>query len=154
MVLGVTSVGNAALQPLINDVAVTNLSPSTTVDVAGSELGLYTTSAVIAYDVKYLITSGTVAFDSSGILFPLTFDFAGKIVSEDSTHIRIGGSQFMTAATGPGDLATDIGLSGLGLIEVYDTYSSPFLIGTLNLIPEPMTIVLLGLGGLFLRRRK
>ena len=40
-------------------------------------------------------------------------------------------------------------------IQIYDYYeSNTVAIGTLDIIPEPVTVVLLGLGGLFLRRRK
>lgn len=44
-------------------------------------------------------------------------------------------------------------LSGLGTIGIGD-YSSFDAVGTITVTPEPMTMVLLGLGGLFLRRRK
>ena len=38
------------------------------------------------------------------------------------------------------------------IVNVYGPY--PTLLGTMEVLPEPMTIALLGLGGLFLRRRK
>lgn len=40
------------------------------------------------------------------------------------------------------------------VIDVYDYALGTPLVGTITIIPEPMTIALLGLGGLFLRRRK
>jgi hypothetical protein len=40
------------------------------------------------------------------------------------------------------------------LYHVADDWSGVTLLDTATLIPEPMTLVLLGLGGLFLRRRK
>ena len=45
------------------------------------------------------------------------------------------------------------GLSGPGTIGI-GMYPSFDAIGTITVTPEPMTMVLLGLGGLFLRRRK
>jgi hypothetical protein len=40
-------------------------------------------------------------------------------------------------------------------IDIYDYGVSVVIpVGKMNLIPEPMTIMLLGLGGLLLRRRK
>ncbi len=46
--------------------------------------------------------------------------------------------------------------TGAGVNEAYDTNFSAIAVDSLaiHVIPEPMTIALLGLGGLFLRRRK
>ena len=50
------------------------------------------------------------------------------------------------AVVGPADGAYD------GETPAYEIYGLPY--AEITVIPEPMTVLLLGLGGLFLRRRK
>ena len=58
------------------------------------------------------------------------------------------GDWFIALATA----GTNLGTATAGLIN--SGYTAFLITDTLSIVPEPMTIALLGLGGLFLRRRK
>ena len=122
----------------------------------GTTLGLYTTTAILSYDIGIEAT-GSVTLNVSGITFPLVFEFAGKIVEGDPLGytVRVSASQFFGGALGPNQIVNNIGVSGVGALEFYlmDEQGAPTSLGSVTVIPEPMTIAFLALGGLFIRRR-
>lgn len=73
----------------------------------------------------------------------LNADALAFLSSWDAVQLRIG-----TDNAGPGDP------SGWSAMDFYDGNASPGDAPALVLIPEPATMLLLGLGGLLLRRRK
>jgi hypothetical protein len=125
-------------------------------------IGIYSDGGEPADGVGYLFVSGPVAVDITD---------ASNYVSKELIYV-VGSGPFEGAVrfnltdTGnlPGGTLVDyitLVSNGTGQIDLnlwFDEPSagSPRLMDTqvFNMAPEPMTIVLLGLGGLFLRRRK
>ncbi len=151
LVLGMSSMANAALTDILSDIEL-QLS-GTTVTIVGLDAGAE--SSWSDGGVYTSVSNGTVSA-------PLTSNQnAGDLraiqqwTGYNGVDIRIG------QGTGPalqtGEWFTFQYSGNVG--DVFDIYDytqggSTTPVGTLTLLPEPMTIVLLGLGGLFLRRRK
>jgi len=74
---------------------------------------------------------------------------AGSMIFGD-TGTGAGGSLVPITGLLVGDIG--LGVSGAGLVSLIDDNFQ--VVSSMEVIPEPMTIALLGLGGLFLRRRK
>jgi len=136
---------------------------------------------ILSYTLDYLLSNAQAEFITDGatepqypdltdIEFPTVFDFAGKVDIDLPQHVNITAGQFLSPAIeGPAVLmkelyihcldATDVILeivAGAGTVVDGVTIPVGTVLHTLTIHqPEPMTIVLLGLGGLFaLRKRK
>ena len=101
----------------------------------GVELGSPTTAGSLADIAPYSSSSDGYGVDCWG----------GSTGLEVPAHPAQAGDWFTVTVTG-----LSVGDS-LDVEDVSDGYKS---VGTITVLPEPMTIALLGLGGLFLRRRK
>jgi hypothetical protein len=162
LIVTIEGIPAAAHDPII-------LEPSDTIEF---DLELTDGSTCNGYTIDYVIDNLQAEWDTSGIAFPEQgFDFDGKINTPPSTAQLTqisAGNLFSPPVSGP------ILMNGLLLhcLEATDVLVTVVVssttqvdgveipIGTvlatvpITQIPEPMTIALLGLGGLLLRRRK
>jgi hypothetical protein len=150
LVLGMASMANAALTDILSDIEL-HLS-GTTVTVIGLDVdhetswlnaGIYTSTS------NGIVSSPFNAYAAAGDLRQI-FQWTGY----NGVDIKSGqglGDPLQTGAW------FDFQYSG-SAGDMFDIWayeeSTTTAAGQLELLPEPMTIALLGLGGLFLRRRK
>ena len=153
LVLGMTSMASAALTFSVDTVTI--LTGATTVVGIESDVAGFAWTGYVGYAPGNAELTGMVATAAAGPDATVTndpFGYAGyyKIEALDYTPPSdiLAGVQFNGTITGHTE----------GTYNVYlmSPWSAPGLQDTLlvNVIPEPMTLGLLGLGGLFLRRRK
>ena len=183
VVLGMTSFAGAELifnvdgEPQPDTIY---LNPSETVEIG---LGLAAGENILKYTITYSLSNEQAEFvfpdpqdigglSVYGLEFPWASMFPGKVSDYDDvgvmSWVKIAADNFMQATPGPLTLmqglilhCTDNTPLTMTVTVVGDTtvdgQSIPIdtVLHTLNIVqPEPMTIALLGLGGLFLRRRK
>lgn len=169
LVLGLATAAQAGL------VFSTNQNPDTTeITVAPSDsvfLAISTvTDTITGYEIDYKILSGKGELVTAGMTFPAVFDFASTMVGSGTPEqIKLTGSQFFGAplaapqsimtglvlhCTGPGDVILQILISGTTVVGTTTLPLGVIKTVLIHQIPEPMTMMLLGLGSLFLVRRK
>ena len=164
LVLSVASVANAGFVTLNG-----SGQSSTTVGLGAGTVTLYlqtTTADVMMEDVEWATSSGTLANGQYLIGSRNTdYDYAGAGTAAGRYEIVSGWDVTTTTfATNTNLVSFDVQYNFTGTditITGYDVYSvdtgwNPLsaAVAGHTLVPEPMTIALLGLGGLFLRRRK
>ena len=183
VVLGVASMANAALQISVND-EQEPVDSEIIIDPVDVPSGILTldiwTDAIIgafsSQTIALIATDDTVGtVDGSGYSSPLAFNLVGQVEDFPSVNNPAGstgpfGGYFTAAAIPLGstlydDILFHCEAGGDAVIELWDMTETEVGSDVWNLttlldsvtvhqIPEPMTMVLLGLGGLLLRRRK
>lgn len=162
LVLGITSVASGVLTPITTWVDPTNTDVTWTLDIANTRVTATSTSAGALYDVYITATTGTIT--------PTTGTDSGTNgvykAAGDLAGISIAGTWYVPSSDESIDpdpgweqaagmwFSFDTNTSGDLIIDFYDSAATMHTGALQATIPEPMTIVLLGLGGLFLRRRK
>ncbi len=183
-VLGLTGSANAAItdgliftvngQPQAAEIT---LMPSQTIEIG---LNLPAGHTISGYVLEWEILGGRATFDWSGVTFPIVFVAPSKITTIPEplpNKVRMTGTQLLDPAReGSGVVmqglilkcnTTDPSPNDPTIMTVYTRgtkkvdgvniqVSPGTLVHTLVIhqIPEPGTVLLLGLGGLFLRKRK
>ncbi len=153
LVLGMASVASAGLL-ITNDGA----DPGDQINVLDlGVIGVDSDSNLFGFEFKLELDLGTI--DASGLTYPETWMFAPYFKGQSDSMIDVTGGDFFEK-TGPLTVLTGITL-GVSLppnavLSLISTASADegTVYDTLTIVPEPISLVLLGIGGLFLRRRK
>jgi hypothetical protein len=174
LVLGFASVANADLVFTVNgepQPPEVFINPSDTIEL---DVELTAGETITAYDFTYTLSNAQAEFIPDNTVWPAPFTFAGGwLEATQPQMVHFGASVFGPDLEGPLDIAhgNEI-MSGL-IVHCLDPTDVTLIItanaGTIvdgqplegeihrlviHQIPEPLTLSLLGLGGLFLRRRR
>jgi len=166
LVLGMASLANAGLV----------LNPaSATIALNGSTILSLTTNAQISAGVNeqyamILGPAGSLAWDTSAVttisgdVFAMTVADAGATVPAGTDGVYVGVFNFGTAYAAGSTIVDGIKVTGLKAGQYAISLKNVDMDGstitgdagsmTLTVTPEPATLVILGLGGLLLRRKK
>lgn len=155
LVAGISSLASAGLV----------LNPSGTVDDGGMPVGIAveSTGAITGFEFKIEVVGGTIAGDLDWA--GQTWMFAPYAKGRSDTHVEVTGGDFFAKA---GPLTVLQGLTvtrtdPMAVVTLIATGNNNVdggvvgkdtVMSTLTIVPEPMSLMMLGLGGLFLRRRK
>jgi hypothetical protein len=180
LVLGLATASQAGITGIDFTVNGEPQQPAVTLSVGQTieiDLELLAGNNILGYVLEWEIIGGRAEFNWSGINFPLAFELASKISGTALPNkVRLTGSQLtQPAKDGPAVIMQGLILTCTGAdpsqneptimnVTIRGTTktngvsagTSGTVVHTLTIhqVPEPMTLMLLGLGSLFLVRRK
>ncbi|MBE0537261.1 MAG: PEP-CTERM sorting domain-containing protein [Phycisphaerae bacterium] len=157
LILGVSSAASAGLV----------FNPNGTYDDGGMpvELSVVSTGSITGWQFSISVEGGTIVDETYRWCFPVAWIVEPYVKSYDDTHIEVTGGDFFPKP-GPLTILTGVTITRTAtqaIVTLMATGSNNVdggvvpagtLMDTLVITPEPMSLMLLGLGGLFLRRRK
>jgi hypothetical protein len=164
LVLGLCSTANAMLTAIQIDVGGSHVGASVSVVTGGTiSLQIYSgnTDAGLGYlalqnNSLYSLANPVVttnAGDQGGYVGPTVYT---ALPSDQTYELTV--SRTFSGTITPGTMFTVnfVAGSATGIVgvDLYDEELTQYDTTNINIVPEPITITLLGLGGLFLRRRK
>jgi len=171
LVFGLASAANGGLVLLADgDSAPAGISFPTG-EIISFGMALTAGSSCSYYDVTFQLSNNQVTFiDPDAVTFPTPFEIPGEVYDSSPAHISVWAAQFLSLPVqGPAVLVDNalaqsgelfsclLTLTTSGYTQV-DGQELPLgtVIAEISLyyIPEPASLLLLGLGGLLLRRRK
>ncbi len=112
-----------------------------------------TDTLIHGVDLSQVVTSGDLVFDASEVIIYETIegDYVPFAIYNSGSDVRII-SCHCVAYNFDGDIFSNLKYSGTqGTIDIVDQLVGGEVVGTIE-IPEPATLLLMGLGGLLLRR--
>ncbi len=112
-----------------------------------------TDGPIYYYDISLVVSGGEIILDGSNVVYnpDYNWDFAPAVVFASETQVHVSASQFGCPTYGPGELFTVPYTGTAGTIDVIDEIAHE-VVGTIE-IPEPATLLLMGLGGVLLKRK-